>query len=112
MLICLSPLRLAAAFTAVVTSFVSDILLPILSLLPFIDRNFDEKFAVLKAGPHYGKGPGRGYNTMKIALEDGAVIMSWGYVFLSQLSSKADLATEGMLNWSRNGLILLISNVS
>ena len=64
-----------------VTSFVSDILLPILSLLPFIDRNFDEKFAVLKAGPHYGKGAGRGYNTMKMALEDGAVIMSWGYVF-------------------------------
>ena len=57
-------------------------LLPILSLLPFIDRNFDEKFAVLKAGPHYGQGPGRGYNTMKLALEDGAVIMSWGYVLL------------------------------
>ena len=68
-----------------VTSFVSDILLPILSLLPFIDRNFDEKFAVLKAGPHYGKGSGRGYNTMKLALEDGAVIMSWGYVFFSHL---------------------------
>ena len=70
--------RLAAAFTAVVTSFVSDILLPILSLLPFIDRNFDEKFAVLKAGPRYGEGSARGYNTMKLALEDGAVIMSWG----------------------------------
>ena len=61
--------RLAAAFTAVVTSFVSDILLPILSLLPFIDRNFDEKFAVLKAGPHYGKGPGRGYKYVFSSLE-------------------------------------------
>ena len=40
-------LIIAAAFTAVVKSFVSDIISPILSLLPFIDRNFDEKFAVL-----------------------------------------------------------------
>lgn len=61
--------------------------LPILSLLPFIDRNFDEKFAVLRAGPHYGKGAGRGYNTMKLALEDGAVIMSWGYVYFRFLLS-------------------------
>lgn len=46
----------------------SDILLPILSLLPFIDRNFDEKFAVLKAGPHYGKGPSRGYKYVFLGL--------------------------------------------
>ncbi|KAM0796803.1 ion channel [Usnea florida] len=71
-------LILAAAFTAVVTSFVSDVLLPVLSLLPFIDRNFDEKFAVLRAGPNYDEGPGRGYNTIKSALDDGAVVMSWG----------------------------------
>ena len=60
-------------------------LLAVLSLLPFIDRNFEEKFAVLKAGPHYGEGEGRGYNTMKAALEDGAVVMAWGLVdfFLS-----------------------------
>ena len=64
-----------------VTSFVSDVLLPVLSLLPFIDRNFEEKFAVLKAGPGYGRGAGRGYNTMKAALEDGAVVMAWGYDF-------------------------------
>lgn len=70
-----------------VTSFVSDILLPILSLLPFIDRNFEEKFAVLKAGPGYGVGEGRGYNTMKMALEDGAVVMSWGYVLPPALFS-------------------------
>lgn len=61
-----------------VTSFVSDILLPVLALLPFIDRNFEEKFAVLKAGPRYGEGGGRGYNTVKLALEDGAVVMAWG----------------------------------
>ena len=59
------------------TSFVSDILLPVLSLLPFIDRNFNEKFAVLRGGTHYHKNVG--YNTMKQALEDGAVIMSYGY---------------------------------
>lgn len=62
-----------------VTSFVSDIVLPILSLLPFIDRNFDEKFAVLKKGPRYGDS-GQGYTTIKLALEDGAVVMGYGYV--------------------------------
>ena len=36
---------------------------------------------MLRAGPRYGKGAGRGYNTIKLALEDGAVVMSWGYVF-------------------------------
>lgn len=58
----------------------SDILLPVLSLLPFIERNFGEKFAVLRAGPRYGEGEGegRGYNTVKVALEDGAVVMAWG----------------------------------
>lgn len=56
----------------------SDILLPVLSLLPFIERNFEEKFAVLRAGPRYGEGEGRGYNTVKVALEDGAVVMTWG----------------------------------
>ena len=55
--------------------------MPILSLLPFIDRNFDEKFAVLRGGPGYEVG-GRGYTTVKMALEDGAVVMSYGYVRL------------------------------
>ena len=63
-----------------VSSFVSEIVLPILSLLPFINRNFDEWFAVLKPGRHYGVGKGRGYNTLKQALEDGAVVMAYGYV--------------------------------
>lgn len=69
-------LILAAAFTTVVKSFVSDIITPILSLLPFIDRNFDEKFAVLKGGPKYSKRDG--YNTVKIAQNDGAVVMTYG----------------------------------
>lgn len=71
---------LAAAFTTVVTSFVSEILLPILSLLPFIERNFDEWFAVLRPGKHYGVGRGRGYNTLRQATDDGAVVMAYGYV--------------------------------
>ncbi|KAK0510234.1 hypothetical protein JMJ35_007628 [Cladonia borealis] len=68
-------LILAAAFTTVVTSFVSDIVMPVLALLPFIDRNFDEKFAVLRRGSGYKEG---GYTTVKMALEDGAVVMSYG----------------------------------
>ena len=50
-----------------------------LSLLPFINRDFDEKFAVLKKGPRYGDdGQGQGYATVKHALEDGAVVMAYG----------------------------------
>ena len=49
--------------------------MPILALLPFIDRNFDEKFAVLRRGPGYKE---EGYTTVKMALDDGAVIMSYG----------------------------------
>jgi large conductance mechanosensitive channel len=72
--------RIAAAFTSVVTSFVSDILLPPLSLLPFINRNMEEKFAVLRAGKNYHNGThGHGYNTMDQALADGAVVLSYGY---------------------------------
>jgi len=67
---------LAAAFTTLVTSFVSEILLPPLSLLPFINRNMEEKFAILRRGPDYDKEGG--YNTMQQALNDGAVIMAYG----------------------------------
>ncbi|KAI4127907.1 MAG: hypothetical protein LQ338_002992 [Usnochroma carphineum] len=74
-------LILAAAFTAVVSSFVDGILLPPISLLPFFNRNLDEKFAVLRKGPEY---EGRGYNTLKQALDDGAVVMAYG-AFLSKI---------------------------
>ncbi len=67
--------RIAAAFTSVVSSFVSDILLPPISLIPFIDRNLDEKFAVLRRGAHQAGG----YNTSKQALDDGAVVMAYGF---------------------------------
>jgi len=69
-------LILAAAFTTVVTSFVSDILLPPLSLLPFLNRNLDEKFAILRQGQTWERESG--YNTLKQALDDGAVVLAYG----------------------------------
>ncbi|PBP23621.1 hypothetical protein BUE80_DR005328 [Diplocarpon rosae] len=74
-------LIVAAAFTSVVTSFVSDILLPPLSLLPFINRNMDEKFAVLRRGPGYNTTDGIGYNTLSQAADDGAVVLAYGTFF-------------------------------
>ena len=73
-------LIIASMFTALVTSFVSDIMLPPLSVLLPLNKNLDEKFAVLKAGLHR---PEEGYNTMKQAQDDGAVVMAYGYVTLS-----------------------------
>ncbi|KIJ35937.1 hypothetical protein M422DRAFT_179967 [Sphaerobolus stellatus SS14] len=69
-------LIIASAFTKVVNSLVSDILLPFLSLLPFMSRNLDEKFIVLRRGPHYTKP--QGYNTRKQAISDGAVLWTYG----------------------------------
>ena len=67
--------RIASSFTAVVNSLVSDVLLPPISLLPFLShKNLPEMFAVLRKGPHGAKG----YNTVEQAKEDGAVIMAYG----------------------------------
>jgi hypothetical protein len=71
-----STYRIASAFTAVVNSLVSDVILPPLSLLPFMARNLEEKFAVLRKGPHY-KYP-TGYNTRQQATDDGAVVWTYG----------------------------------
>ncbi|CZT03988.1 related to ion channel [Rhynchosporium agropyri] len=79
-------LIIAAAFTSVVTSFVSDILLPPLSLLPFINRNLDEKFAILRRGPGYNQTDGIGYNTLQQAAEDGAVVLAYGAFFNKMLN--------------------------
>ena len=51
----------------------SDIILPPVALLPFINRNLPEKFFVLRKGPNFP------YNTLKQAAEDGAVTLAWGY---------------------------------
>ncbi len=71
-------LIIAASFTAIVNSFVSDILLPPLSVLLPLNKNLDEKFAVLQPGPNYEKE--NGYNTLQFAQDDGAVVMAYGYV--------------------------------
>ncbi|KAH8703981.1 putative ion channel [Talaromyces proteolyticus] len=77
-------LMIGQAFTKVVTSFVSDVILPIISLLPFIHRNLDEKFAVLKQGPNFDSE--RGYNTLDQARSDGALVMAYG-AFLNNIIS-------------------------
>ena len=70
---------IASAFTAIVKSLTSDIILPVISLLPFLNRNLDEKFAVLRAGHNYHHNNGtKGYNTVNQALDDGAVVMAYG----------------------------------
>ncbi len=61
-----------------VTSFVSNILLPPISVLLPLNKNLDEKFVVLKRGPHYGDQ--HGYNTVDLAQADGAVVMAYGWV--------------------------------
>ena len=67
--------RIATSFTAVVNSFISDVVLPPLSLLPLMSRSVEEKFLILKPG----HGSIESYNTRAQAIEDGAVILSYGY---------------------------------
>ncbi|EIN11047.1 ion channel [Punctularia strigosozonata HHB-11173 SS5] len=76
-------LILAAAFTKVVTSLVSDVILPVISLLPFISRNLPDKFWVLKKGPHASP-RGQGYNTLQQASDDGAVTLAYG-IFIDNI---------------------------
>ncbi|KAK1216593.1 hypothetical protein PQX77_020767 [Marasmius sp. AFHP31] len=66
--------RISSQFTAVVNSLVSNILLPPISLLPFMSKNIEEKSLILSKGPHGNEG----YNTRQQALDDGAVIMAYG----------------------------------
>ncbi|KAA8573475.1 hypothetical protein EYC84_005060 [Monilinia fructicola] len=78
-------LIIAQSFTTLITSLVSSVLLPPLSLLPFLNKNLDEKFAVLRPGPHYG---GTLHNHTEVgdgvALDDGAIVLAWGS-FLNKL---------------------------
>ncbi|KAF2434402.1 gated mechanosensitive channel [Tothia fuscella] len=67
-------LILAAAFSAVANSLVTDIILPIISLLPFIDKNLNQKFVTLRRG-QTKKIP---YNTIQQALDDGAIVWPYG----------------------------------
>lgn len=61
-------------------------ILPIVSLLPFLNRNMDQKFAVLSKGPNFDQQ--YGYNTLHQAREDGALVLAYGYVALSQLPTE------------------------
>ncbi|PSN72130.1 ion channel [Corynespora cassiicola Philippines] len=78
-------LILAASFTACANSLVTDVILPVISLLPFLSRNLDEKFATLKHGPNYNSSIANGYNTKDLALADGAVLLAWG-TFLDKIT--------------------------
>ena len=49
---------------------------PLAVILP-INKNIEEKFAILKPGEKYNTTAG--YNTLQQALDDGAVIMAYGY---------------------------------
>jgi large conductance mechanosensitive channel len=55
---------------------VSGVLLPVISLLPFIGRNLEGKFAILKPGPNENDG----YPNRETALDDGATVLTYGYV--------------------------------
>ena len=93
----------AAAFTNVVTSFVSDIILPPLSVLLPLNANLDLKFAVLQAGANYQRWGG--YNTIEQAQDDGAVIMAYG-VFLNKIINFIGL---GLALYSLAGLYQYLS---
>jgi large conductance mechanosensitive channel len=67
---------LASVFTDLVKSFVGDILMPPISVILPLKHNIEEKFAVLRPGPFYNTTSG--YNTLKQAQEDGAVVMAYG----------------------------------
>ncbi|RYO75492.1 hypothetical protein DL766_009391 [Monosporascus sp. MC13-8B] len=75
-------LIIAEGFTRVTNSLVNDIILPPLSTLFPLNRNLDEKFAVLKPGPNYDSA--MGYTTLRQAIEDGAVVMAYG-VFINRV---------------------------
>jgi large conductance mechanosensitive channel len=49
---------------------------PLAIILP-INKNIEEKFAILRPGESYNATAG--YNTLQQALDDGAVVMAYGY---------------------------------
>ncbi|KAJ4157593.1 hypothetical protein NW754_009236 [Fusarium falciforme] len=60
---------------------------PISIILP-LNKNMEEKFAVLKPGPNFDSSAG--YNTLHQAQDDGAVVMAYGS-FINQVISFAML---------------------
>ncbi|KAI9902597.1 hypothetical protein N3K66_001949 [Trichothecium roseum] len=78
-------LILASIFTDLVKSFVGDILMPPLSVILPLNKNIEQKFAVLRVGDG-NFNASTGYNTLHQAQEDGAVVMAYG-LFLYQVIS-------------------------
>lgn len=69
---------IGAAFGTVVSSFVNDLLMPVVSGLIGLP-DFSQLFMVLKEGT-----PGAPYATIEAALEAGAVTLNWG-VFVNNM---------------------------
>ncbi|OAA47794.1 Large-conductance mechanosensitive channel [Metarhizium rileyi] len=69
-------LIIANIFTDLIKSFVSAILMPPLAILFPVNKNIEEKFAVLRYGDSYNGTTG--YNTLRQAMDDGAVVMAYG----------------------------------
>lgn len=69
----------AAAFTDLIKSFVSGILMPPISIILPLNKNIEEKFAVLRAGDRSNSTTTQ-YSTVQQALDDGAVVMAYGCV--------------------------------
>ncbi len=72
----------AAAFTDLVKSFVSAILMPPIAIIFPLNKNIEEKFAVLRRGDR-SNGTTH-YSTVQQALDDGAVVMAYGYTHYLQ----------------------------
>lgn len=64
--------------TALIRSFVDDIMMPPFAVILPINKNIDEKFLLLKKGQNYNATIG--YNTPAQARADGAVVMAYGLV--------------------------------
>jgi large conductance mechanosensitive channel len=61
--------------------------LPIVSMLPFLNKNMDQKFSVLYKGPNFTEP--QGYNTVKQARDDGALVLAYGFVYFFSSSFQA-----------------------
>ncbi|CAG7853665.1 SubName: Full=Related to large-conductance mechanosensitive channel {ECO:0000313/EMBL:CCA68403.1} [Serendipita indica DSM 11827] len=68
-------LIIASAFTRIVNSMVTDMILPFIALLPIFNRNLPQQFITLRKGPHQPQG---GYNTIQQAEADGAIYLAYG----------------------------------
>ncbi|TQV98858.1 large conductance mechanosensitive channel protein [Cordyceps javanica] len=77
-------LIVAAAFTDLVKSFVGAILMPPIAVIFPLNKNIEEKFAVLRRGDKANSTTE--YSTVQQALDDGAVVMAYGS-FIYQLVS-------------------------